>query len=413
MQDELVTGYLESLEKRLQRVESLLSKIREGNTRAEENIRLLAHSLHGSGATFGFPEISEASSAVEHADIAELPEKLSVLKEVLEKTLSDNADRLGQSGDKTEEQSGADGGDSEPAPPEVEVRDSPAPAGEKVVAPSTSSALRILVVDDDKEIVNMVTETLKGLPGEKQVTVVGNAAKTQEAIVKNQYDLIIMDLMLPDRDGRELIHQVKLDFQIKTPLLVLSGIHKDEVRVECMSLGADKYLTKPFLEQELLKEAKSLLSKKIQKKLTLVPKDGEVVEDDEDEEEADKPRVLTGKIVLVADDDKQIGNAVRQQLLSEGATVEQAFNGREAMQILRSHKFDLIILDVKMPVMDGFEVLERIKQELKLETPVIMLTAMGSEDDIIRGYDIGATDYILKPFSEIQLRARVKSLLKS
>ena len=82
------------------------------------------------------------------------------------------------------------------------------------------------------------------------------------------------------------------------------------------------------------------------------------------------------------------------------------------MQHLRSQAFSLVILDVKMPVMDGFEVLQRIKTELKLDLPVIMVTAMGSEADIIRGYDLGATDYILKPFSEVLLVARVKSLLK-
>lgn len=104
---------------------------------------------------------------------------------------------------------------------------------------------------------------------------------------------------------------------------------------------------------------------------------------------------------------------IQQKLIGEGAAVEIANNGREAMQLLRTRGFSLIILDIQMPIMDGFEVMQRIKDELKLDTPVIMVTAMGDEEDIIKGYDLGATDYILKPFSDVQLIARVKSLLKS
>ena len=75
--------------------------------------------------------------------------------------------------------------------------------------------------------------------------------------------------------------------------------------------------------------------------------------------------------------------------------------------------YALVILDVRMPVLDGFEVLKRIRAEpFTKRLPVIMLTAMGSENEIIKGYDLGADDYILKPYSAIQLVARVKSLLK-
>lgn len=75
--------------------------------------------------------------------------------------------------------------------------------------------------------------------------------------------------------------------------------------------------------------------------------------------------------------------------------------------------YALVILDVRMPVLDGFEVLKRIRAEpFTKRLPVIMLTAMGSESEIIKGYDMGADDYILKPYSAIQLVARVKSLLK-
>jgi two-component system response regulator VicR len=386
MQEELIQQYIESLIKRLEKVNSLARKLAEGNTKADENIRLIAHSLHGSGASFGFPEISEAASVAEHAPTEELGEKLEALMIVIEKVVKEN--------------------------PIVEAAKKESPETDKKKKSSASKKkLKILVVDDDSDITDLVCTTLNQLPKKPNITVVDTGGKAQELFVREEYDLIIMDLMLPDRDGRELISEIKLEFKIKTPLLVLSGVKKDEVRVECMSLGADKFLAKPFYEEDLLSLAKNLLGKKAAKKLTLVPMDGEVVEEEEDDEE--KVKVLAGFDILLAEDDKMQALLIDQMLSKEGATLYHAKNGREAMQLLRSRSFALAILDVNMPMMTGFEVLQRLKDELNLATPVIMLTAMGDEEDIIKGYELGATDYMLKPFSEVLLTARVKSLLKS
>jgi two-component system, OmpR family, response regulator VicR len=386
MQEELIQQYIESLKKRLEKVNSLAQKLAGGNTKADENIRLIAHSLHGSGASFGFPEISEAANAAEHASSEELGEKLEALMVVIEKVVKENPVQA--------------------ATPE----ESPDPSSKKKSSASKKK-LKILVVDDDPDITDRVCNTLKQLPKKSDITVVDTGAKAQELFVREQYDLIIMDLMLPDRDGRELINEIKLEFKIKSPLLVLSGIQKDEVRVECMSLGADKFLSKPFYEEDLLEMAKNLLGKTAAKKLTLVPMDGETAEEDEEDDE-EKVKALAGFDILLAEDDKMQALLIDQTLSKQGATVHYAKNGREAMQLLRSKAFALVILDVNMPMMTGFEVLQRLKDELNLVTPVIMLTAMGDEEDIIKGYELGATDYMLKPFSEILLTARVKSLLK-
>ena len=90
-----------------------------------------------------------------------------------------------------------------------------------------------------------------------------------------------------------------------------------------------------------------------------------------------------------------------------------AENGRHALQLLRQERYSLVILDVQMPMVSGFEVLEKMRNELDMaDVPVIVLSAMGSEADIIKGYNLGANDYILKPYSQVQLVARVKTLLK-
>lgn len=394
MNEELLREYIVSLQKRIERLSGLKGKLAEGNAKADENIRLMAHSLHGSGTSFGFPEITEAGRAVEHADQASLPQKLDMLIKVLEGIVAKRMPAAPAASDPARGQPVASNKTAKPA---------------EVKPAETSKQIRVLVIEDDAEVARLITHTLQGLPKKWNIQVALSASKAQEAIVKGTYDLIIMDLILPDRDGRELINEIKTEFRLATPLLVLSSLLSDSVRVECMSLGADKYLTKPFNAEELNGEIQKLIGKKLKKKLTLVPMDGEAPEDDD----ADAgPGPLTGKSILLAEDDKIQANLTRQRLMDQGAAVKHANNGREAMQLIRGQEFALIILDVKMPMMDGFEVLQRVRGELKLETPVIMVTALGSEDDIIRGYDLGATDYILKPFSEVQLVARIKSLLK-
>jgi len=405
MQPELLKQYIESLGKRLERINSLLDKLVSGNSKAIENIRLLAHSLAGSGASFGFPEISESGKTVELASDEELEQKLRELKAVIEKVLAETDVGIDEPAVQAKDSSP---GQTEPR--SSSEKEKPAKKAEKS---ATNKPLKILIVDDDPEITALITNTLKELPKKQKIFVAETAARAQELFVKDIYDLIIMDLMLPDRDGRELIKEIKLEFSLPSPLLVLSSVRNDSVRVECISIGADKFLLKPFYEADLLHEAKKLLGKKVVKKLSLVPLDGEVIEEEDDEEDDDSPKILEGFNVLVAEDDKMQAALIQQKLIGEGAAVEIASNGREAMQLLRTRGFSLIILDIQMPIMDGFEVMQRIKDELKLDTPVIMVTAMGDEEDIIKGYDLGATDYILKPFSDVQLIARVKSLLKS
>ena len=119
------------------------------------------------------------------------------------------------------------------------------------------------------------------------------------------------------------------------------------------------------------------------------------------------------RVRVFAEDDAMQASAIRQRLQKEGMTVDHASNGQEVLGTMHSKPYSLFILDVNMPKVDGFEVLQKIRNDpVTMYIPVIMLTAMGSENDIIKAYDLGANDYILKPFSAIQLVARVKSLLK-
>jgi DNA-binding response OmpR family regulator len=114
--------------------------------------------------------------------------------------------------------------------------------------------------------------------------------------------------------------------------------------------------------------------------------------------------------VLIADDEKNIVQLARMYLASEGFTVESAANGREALEKVRQVKPDLVILDLMMPDVDGWEVCRRLRKESDI--PIIMLTARDDDVDKIVGLELGADDYVTKPFNARELVARVKAVLR-
>lgn len=115
-------------------------------------------------------------------------------------------------------------------------------------------------------------------------------------------------------------------------------------------------------------------------------------------------------MILVVDDEPRIAEAVCMNLEVEGFQISTASNGYEALVKLTKEIPDLVILDVMMPEMDGFETLRKIREVSNI--PVIMLTVLGQEVDKVRGLDLGADDYITKPFSPVELVSRVKAALR-
>lgn len=127
---------------------------------------------------------------------------------------------------------------------------------------------------------------------------------------------------------------------------------------------------------------------------------------------AEDPITATRGHVLVAEDDEISATILLHRLQKEGLDVRRFDNGQDAFDDAHRETPILVILDVKMPGLDGFEVLERIRKDPRFASvPVIMLTSMGHEADIVRAFRMGADDYILKPFSPTELSARVRRLL--
>lgn len=114
--------------------------------------------------------------------------------------------------------------------------------------------------------------------------------------------------------------------------------------------------------------------------------------------------------ILVCDDDKEIVEAISIYLKQEGYTVVPAYNGREALKIAKEQELHLIILDIMMPELDGIHALLKLREDSSI--PVILLSAKSEDVDKILGLNVGADDYVTKPFNPLELVARVKSQLR-
>lgn len=117
-----------------------------------------------------------------------------------------------------------------------------------------------------------------------------------------------------------------------------------------------------------------------------------------------------GKKVLVVDDEKLIVKGIRFSLEQDGMEVDSAYDGEEALQKIRDNSYDIILLDVMLPKLNGFEVCQQVREFSGV--PIVMLTAKGEDMDKILGLEYGADDYIIKPFNILEVKARIKAIIR-
>ena len=114
--------------------------------------------------------------------------------------------------------------------------------------------------------------------------------------------------------------------------------------------------------------------------------------------------------VLIVEDEMRIRDIVRDYFSAHGLACDLARNGEEALDLLRDHDYDAILLDILMPYLDGFQVCAAVRQ--RSQVPILFLTALGGEEDMLRGYALGCDDYVTKPFSLAVLLAKTQALIR-
>ena len=116
--------------------------------------------------------------------------------------------------------------------------------------------------------------------------------------------------------------------------------------------------------------------------------------------------------ILLIEDEVRVSSFIKKGLEEQGEEVVQAFDGQSGLKLARQNKYDIIILDVVMPVMTGIEVCDKLKNHYNINTPILMLTALGTTEDIVLGLETGADDYLPKPFKFKELLARINALFR-
>ena len=116
--------------------------------------------------------------------------------------------------------------------------------------------------------------------------------------------------------------------------------------------------------------------------------------------------------ILVAEDERDLNNVICNKLRASGYSVDACFNGIDALDHILLHRYDGVLMDIMMPGMDGYEVVRRLREKNNA-TPVLFLTARDSTEDIVKGLDMGANDYLIKPFSFDELLARIRVMTRN
>jgi signal transduction histidine kinase/DNA-binding response OmpR family regulator len=234
---------------------------------------------------------------------------------------------------------------------------------------------KILVVDDDEHILQLLRHQLEA--DGYQVLTAQRGEDGLQLARSEQPDLITLDILLVESNGFEILEELKRDPETSgIPVIIVSVVPDAETRG--LALGAAGYIGKPFEEHQVLNQVQEVLSS------LGVGENGQF------------------KRVLVVDDDRHIVEWLKEALTNSGFVVKGAYNGHEALALAREDAPDLILLDLKMPDMDGYEVIRNLRRDQATrDIPVIVITGISLDDDYdhVKILGMGVEHMLTKPFS--------------
>ena len=278
-----------------------------------------------------------------------------------------------------------------------------------VAAPRQYS--RILVVDDDPMNVKLVDGILKKEGYESLKAFSG--AEALSLVQCERPDLILLDVMMPGLDGYQVTRQLKTDPATSgIPIIMITALNGTEDKVRGLESGADEFLTKPVNAAELLARTKSMLRlKQYQDQLSLRTR-SETAFGAGHGPLATAPRQNRRQnLLLVEDNDKDL-RLLSGQIEDQDYDVSVAHDGEAALQRILAGGIDLVLLDIFLPGMDGFEVCQRLKDSAETrDIQVALITCLKDLEGKIKGMELGADDYLVKPVDARELNVRIKALL--
>lgn len=244
---------------------------------------------------------------------------------------------------------------------------------------------KVLIIDDSKMIRSILKRAF--LASGFSIAEAENGKEGYEAAIKFRPDIVTCDLEMPVKNGFEFIEMFRKHGEFsKTPVYMITTKIDEQLREKAFKLGITEYITKPFDPLEVT----NIISKKHDVKYSSEKK----------------------PVILLVDDSKASLHITEYTLQTNGYIVETSRTGLDALDMLKTREYDLVITDYYMPSMDGFKLIEETKKiDINNRTPFIVLSAADKRDSIMQSFDTGAVDYVSKPFEESELIARVSKAI--
>ena len=277
---------------------------------------------------------------------------------------------------------------------------------------------KIFIVEDDNVLRDVLVEKLS-----KSGYMVESAEDGEIALQKLHAglapDLILLDILMPKKNGMEVMEETSVDPVLKNiPIVIISNSGQPVEIERAKALGAKDFLIKAIFDpSEVLEKVRSILGETPTPAPTVgneKPNFGAtIIRETAQQGVAEKQKDGLG--VLVVEDDKFLRELFVRKLFSDGFKVENAIEAKAAFEILERWKPDIILLDLILPGVDGFEILSRIKKDDRLkDIPVIVLSNLGQQEDIDRAMSLGAKDFMVKAnFTLEEIIVRVRSILSA
>jgi len=270
---------------------------------------------------------------------------------------------------------------------------------------------RILLMEDESSVAQGLQIVLEEEGYGVDVALTGQSAL--ETLEDKNFDLLVADLRLPDMDGMEVIRRVKSE-KAETKVIVITGYANVPSAVEAMKTGVIDYLPKPFTEEEFMERVERALmaGREVLPKAILESTETGKAEMGIDRiEETTKEDTAGQPQILLMEDEYSVAQGLQMVLKEEGYGVDVAMTGQSALDTLNNKGFDLLLADLKLPDIDGMDVIKQVKDESP-ETKAIVITGYSTVSSAVDGLKVGISDYLSKPFTEEELLASVDKALK-
>lgn len=273
---------------------------------------------------------------------------------------------------------------------------------------------KILVIEDERSLLAAIKSKLaiKGYA----VIAAEDGEEGLNLIKKEKPDLVLLDIMLPKKDGFEVLEDLKKENN-KTPVVIISNSGQPVEVNRALELGVKDYLIKAdFRPSDVLEKVEAVIGP------GFLPEEAPLSGKLELEKNAEASKVSSEEtvtpplnpLVLIVEDDEFLRTLVAQKLTQENFAVEAAIDGNEAFKIIKEKLPKIILLDLILPGMDGFEILDTLKKNPETsKIPVIVLSNLGQREDIDRATAAGAEDYMIKAnFTPGEIVQKVRSILQ-